>query len=66
MEGIFKEVDGQKFVGSLEIFDQQIEAAKNCFDVFVDNIFIAVCINKFLIFRLYDFFSVIFIILLFY
>ena len=37
MEGIFKEVDGQKFVGSLEIFDQQIEAAKNCFDVFVDN-----------------------------
>ena len=37
MEGIFKEVDGRKFVGSLEIFDQQIEAAKNCFDVFVDN-----------------------------
>ncbi len=37
MEGIYEEIDGRKYVGKLEIFDQQIEAAKQCFDVFVDH-----------------------------
>lgn len=37
MDGVLVEKQGKKFVGELEVFDQQIQAAKDCFNVFFDK-----------------------------
>ena len=37
MDGVITKRGNQKFVGELEIFDQQIEAANICFDIFTNG-----------------------------
>lgn len=37
MDGVITKRGNQKFVGELEVFDQQIEAANTCFDIFTNG-----------------------------